>query len=110
MEDKYDQPDAKHAQPQDQQALQKAYKQSHDLPPLPRSTTAENTCKSCNFSRAADLAVPVDDACRIVLPFRTTYGHSFIAHQFRHVKIGFRKNENPFVAVDDVAAYTGGRR
>jgi hypothetical protein len=40
-------------------------------------------------------------------PFRTTYylnGHSFIEHQLRHAKIGFRKNDNAFVAVDDVAA------
>src|SRR5262244_2473736 len=40
-------------------------------------------------------------------PFRTTYylnGHNFIEHQLRHRKIGFRKNDNAFVAVDDVAA------
>jgi len=40
-------------------------------------------------------------------PFRTTYylnGHNFIEHQLRHGKIGFRKNDNAFVAVDDVAA------
>jgi hypothetical protein len=39
-------------------------------------------------------------------PFRTTYylnGHNFIEHQLRHAKIGFRKNDNAFVAVDDVA-------
>jgi len=35
-------------------------------------------------------------------PFRTTYylnGHNFIEHQLRHAKIGFRKNDNAFVAV-----------
>jgi len=40
-------------------------------------------------------------------PFRTTYylnGHNFIEHQLRHGDIGFRKNDNAFVAVDDVAA------
>src|SRR5262249_29460783 len=40
-------------------------------------------------------------------PFTTTYylnGHSFIEHQLRHAKIGFRKNDNAFLAVDDVAA------
>ena len=39
-------------------------------------------------------------------PFRTTYylnGHNFVEHQLRHAKIGFRKNDNAFVAVDDVA-------
>jgi hypothetical protein len=30
-------------------------------------------------------------------------GHNFIEHQLRHAKIGFRKNDNAFVAVDDVA-------
>jgi hypothetical protein len=46
-------------------------------------------------------------------PFRTTYylnGHNFIEHQLRHAKIGFRKNDNAFVAVDDVAARAGQRR
>jgi hypothetical protein len=40
-------------------------------------------------------------------PFRATYylnGHSFVEHQLRHAKIGFRKNDNAFLAVDDVAA------
>jgi hypothetical protein len=40
-------------------------------------------------------------------PFRTTYylnGHSFVERQLRHAKIGFRKNDNAFLAVDDVAA------
>jgi hypothetical protein len=38
-------------------------------------------------------------------PFRTTYylnGHSFIKHQLRHAKIGFRKNDNAFVAVGEI--------
>ena len=40
-------------------------------------------------------------------PFRTTYylnGHSFVERQLRYAKIGFRKNDNAFLAVDDVAA------
>jgi hypothetical protein len=40
-------------------------------------------------------------------PFKTTYylnGHSFIAHQLTHANVGFRKNDNAFLAVDDVAA------
>jgi hypothetical protein len=40
-------------------------------------------------------------------PFKTTYylnGHSFIEHQLNHANIGFRKNDNAFLAVDDVAA------
>jgi hypothetical protein len=40
-------------------------------------------------------------------PFRTTYylnGHNFIEHQLRHRRIGFRKNDNAFVAIDDVAS------
>jgi hypothetical protein len=40
-------------------------------------------------------------------PFKTTYylnGHSFIERQLTHANIGFRKNDNAFLAVDDVAA------
>jgi hypothetical protein len=40
-------------------------------------------------------------------PFKTTYylnGHSFIEHQLNHANVGFRKNDNAFLAVDDVAA------
>jgi len=40
-------------------------------------------------------------------PFKTTYylnGHSFIEHQLNQANIGFRKNDNAFLAVDDVAA------
>jgi hypothetical protein len=40
-------------------------------------------------------------------PFQTTYylnGHSFIERELTRVQIGFRKNDNAFLAVDDVAA------
>src|SRR5215467_5039521 len=40
-------------------------------------------------------------------PFHTTYwlnGHSFIEQELKRVHIGFRKNDNAFIAVDDVAA------
>jgi hypothetical protein len=40
-------------------------------------------------------------------PFKTTYylnGHSFIEHQLNQANIGFRKNDNAFLAVDDVSA------
>jgi hypothetical protein len=40
-------------------------------------------------------------------PFKTTYylnGHSFIEHQLKQANIRFRKNDNAFLAVDDVAA------
>jgi hypothetical protein len=40
-------------------------------------------------------------------PFQTTYylnGHSFIAQELGRTQIGFRKNDNAFLAVDDVAA------
>ena len=40
-------------------------------------------------------------------PFQTTYylnGHSFIAQELRRAQIGFRKTDNAFLAVDDVAA------
>ena len=40
-------------------------------------------------------------------PFQTTYylnGHSFIAQELTRAKVGFRKNDNAFLAVDDVAA------
>lgn len=39
-------------------------------------------------------------------PFQTTYylnGHSFIEQEMKRVKIGFRKNDNAFLAVADVA-------
>ena len=40
-------------------------------------------------------------------PFQTTYylnGHSFIEHELNREKVGFRKNDNAFLAVDNVAA------
>jgi hypothetical protein len=40
-------------------------------------------------------------------PFQTTYylnGHSFIEQELNRAQIGFRKNDNAFLAVDDVAA------
>ena len=40
-------------------------------------------------------------------PFQTTYylnGHSFIEQELNRKHIGFRKNDNAFLAVDDVAA------
>jgi len=40
-------------------------------------------------------------------PFHTTYwlnGHSFIEQELKRAHIGFRKNDNAFLAVDDVAA------
>jgi len=40
-------------------------------------------------------------------PFQTTYylnGHSFIEQELHRAKIGFRKDDNAFLAVDDVAA------
>jgi hypothetical protein len=40
-------------------------------------------------------------------PFQTTYylnGHSFIEQELNRAKVGFRKNDNAFLAVDDVAA------
>src|SRR5436305_5577686 len=40
-------------------------------------------------------------------PFQTTYylnGHSFIAQELTRAKVGLRKNDNAFLAVDDVAA------
>jgi hypothetical protein len=41
------------------------------------------------------------------LPFQATYylnGHSFIEQELNRAQIGFRKNDNAFLAVDDVAA------
>src|ERR1700674_574746 len=40
-------------------------------------------------------------------PFQTTYylnGHSFIEQELNRAKVDFRKNDNAFLAVDDVAA------
>ena len=40
-------------------------------------------------------------------PFQCTYhlnGHSFIEQKLNRAKIGFRKNDNAFLAVDDPAA------
>ena len=40
-------------------------------------------------------------------PFQTTYylnGHSFIEQELKRAQIGFRKTDNAFHAVDDVAA------
>ena len=40
-------------------------------------------------------------------PFQTTYylnGHSFIEQELNRAQVGFRKNDNAFLAVDDVAA------
>ena len=43
-------------------------------------------------------------------PFEATYylnGHSFMEQEWNRNKIGFRKNDNAFLAVDDVAALQG---
>ncbi len=43
-------------------------------------------------------------------PFQATYylnGHSFIEQELNRAKIGFRKNDNAFLAVEDVAALQG---
>jgi len=43
-------------------------------------------------------------------PFQTTYylnGHSFIEQELNRNKIGFRKNDNAFLAVEDIAALQG---
>jgi hypothetical protein len=43
-------------------------------------------------------------------PFQTTYylnGHSFIEQELNRTKVGFRKKDNAFLAVDDVAALQG---
>jgi len=43
-------------------------------------------------------------------PFQATYylnGHSFIEQELNRNKIGFRKNDNAFLAVEDVAALQG---
>src|SRR6185436_1125565 len=40
-------------------------------------------------------------------PFQTTYylnGHSFIEQELNREKVGFRKSDNAFLAVDDTAA------
>jgi hypothetical protein len=40
-------------------------------------------------------------------PFQTTYylnGHNFIEQELNRAKVGFRKNDNAFLAIDDVAA------
>src|SRR6202022_1570342 len=40
-------------------------------------------------------------------PFQTTYclnGHSFIEQELNRARVGFRKNDNAFLAVDDVTA------
>src|SRR5256885_6356794 len=44
-------------------------------------------------------------------PFHATYwlnGHSFIEQELKRVHIGFRKNDNAFLAVDDVAVLPAG--
>jgi hypothetical protein len=43
-------------------------------------------------------------------PFQTTYylnGHSFIEQELNRAKIGYRKNDNAFLAVDNVTALQG---
>ena len=41
------------------------------------------------------------------LPFQATYylnGHSFIEQELKKAQVAFRKNDNAFVAIDDVTA------
>ena len=43
-------------------------------------------------------------------PFQTTYylnGHNFIEQELNRAQVGFRKNDNAFLAIDDVAALQG---
>ena len=48
-----------------------------------------------------------------VFPFQTTdylNGHRFIEHELKRAQIGFRKTDNAFLAVADVAGAAGRRR
>ena len=48
-----------------------------------------------------------------LLPFQTAYylnGHSFIEQELKRAGIGFRKHDNAFLAVDDVAALQAAAR
>src|SRR5215471_10674079 len=57
--------------------------------------------------RKEDYVLPALRRVASFFPFHTTYwlnGHSFIEQELKRVHIGFRKNDNAFLAVDDVAA------
>src|SRR5271166_2493035 len=64
-------------------------------PRRPGSSTATTVSRSASAAIAS------------FFPFQTTYylnGHSFIEQELTRAQIGFRKNDNAFLAVDDVAA------
>src|SRR5215469_7478157 len=75
-------------------------------PIIASSPTSGVASPTTNFYIHDEVLGPIVMRVASFFPFRTTYflnGHNFIEHQLRHRKIGFRKNDNAFVAVDDVA-------
>src|SRR6266568_4751609 len=53
-----------------------------------------------------EILVPIVMRVASFFPFQATYylnGHSFIEQELRRAQVGFRKNDNAFLAIDDVA-------
>ena len=76
---------------------------SMEVGPTFRIVVPKYPTKDANYRILATTG-PIVMRVASVFPFRTTYdlsGHNFIEHQLRHGKIGFRRNDNAFVAVDD---------
>src|SRR3954463_8941268 len=72
----------------------------------PRTRTTASLPASAAASRDEVLG-PMVMRVASFFPFQTTYylnGHSFIAQELNREGIGFRKNDNAFLAVDDVTA------
>ena len=71
---------------------------------LPASAAASRTTTSTS---ATKFSAPWSMRVATFFPFQTTYylnGHSFIEQELNRAQVGFRKKDNAFLAVDDVAA------
>src|SRR5438067_6058883 len=64
-------------------------------------------CTPYSFHIRDETLGPIVMRVASFFPFQTTYylnGHSFIEQELNRAQIGFRKNDNAFLAIDDVAA------
>ena len=77
-------------------------------PPHPRPPGSRFT-HDCFFIRDEVLG-PMVMRVATFFPFQTTYylnGHNFIEQELNRAQVGFRKNDNAFLAIDDVAGTPG---
>ena len=83
---------------------------SHPGSQPPHSGASDEPLHALLFLPAGRTLGPMVMRVASFFPFQATYclnGHSFMEQELNRKQIGFRKNDNAFLAVDDVAALQG---